>query len=725
MSTRRTVVVFVLAIVSLAACEKNEPETTEAAPQPSVVVITVDTLRADRLGCYGFAEARTPNIDRLAADGVRVERAIAATPITLPSHATLFTGLYPPAHGVRDNGRQRLPGEVETLAERLKKEGYRTQAFVSAMVLHRRFNLSQGFDGYDDELRSEGDSVMFMVQERSGEQTMDRVLAWMETSSAGEPFFLWVHLFDPHQPYEPPTRDAERSPTPYDGEIASADRQVGRLIDALKARGTLDDTVLVFTSDHGESLGEHGEATHGLFIYESTQHVPLIIRYPRRLPSGTTYDGFVRSVDVMPTVLGLAGIQAAETQGIDLADALSGRIEPPILEPYSESLHGKYEFSMAPLFGIRSERWTYVRAPRAELYDRATDSDEIHNLLQSTGPKRKDAEREASRLDRRVSHILGESRKMGVAAEASPLDDQTVQMLQALGYMDASNEPKGLDGMDPKDGVRAFDQLDVARALIRAEDFEGAKKVLRSLLDWIPTNASARNLLALCEFRTNDASSAKKLYLESLAYEPRQPEVLRQLSRIAIAEGDLETGRARALQSLKVEPQDVEAMILLAYLDLRAGHPEEAEAWYEKAIAADPSYPEAYLQHGNLLFRQRKLAAARTRYEEALERDPQSASAAIQAGLCALQTSDLDAAARFFETAIQIEPNNWKPHFNLACVHARRGSPDAAVRELTRAQANGLADPRLLQQSPCFQPLHPDPRFKALVRGQALPSQPR
>lgn len=704
MLARRSALLVVLAVASLVACEKKKPQTETPPPRPNVVFITVDTLRADRLGCYGFAEAHTPHIDRLAAEGVRAERAIAATPITLPSHATLFTGLYPPAHGIRDNGRQRLPDEVETLAERLKKQGYRTQAFVSAMVLHRRFNLNQGFDGYDDDLRREDESMMFMVEERRGDRTTDHALEWLGTTSADEPFFLWVHLFDPHQPYEPPARDAKLAATAYDGEITSADRQVGRLVDDLKERRLLDDTILVFTSDHGESLGEHGEATHGLFIYESTQHVPLIVRYPRRLPAGKTYDGFVRGVDLMPTVLGLAALDPGKTQGVDLSEALAGTTDAPTLAPYSESLHGKYEFAMAPLFGVRSGRWTYIRAPRPELYDRAADPEEKHNLLEVSGPKAETADDEAETLDRMLTGILERSDRFGFVAEPNPLDEETVAMLQALGYMEASDAPQGVDGMDPKDGVRAFDELDRARAFIRAGDYEGAKKVLAALLEWIPTNATAHNLLALCELRTNDAPGAKKRYLQSLAIEPRQPQVLRQLGRIALAGGDTTSARNRFREALNVDPTDVEAMVLMAHLDLETGASDEAARWYDRAIEADPGYVEPYLQYGNLYFRQGDFDKARGWYEKALQADPESFAAATQVGLSALQTGDLDGAARHFIEASRLEPGAWQPDFSLACVRARQGNESAARALLERARHKGFDKPALLE-SKCFREL--------------------
>jgi len=709
-TVRSSFLLVVLALGLLQGCKKTK-EPPMAALRPNVVVITVDTLRADRLGCYGFEAARTPHIDRLSAEGVRVEHAIAATPITLPSHSTIFTGLYPPAHGVRDNGRYRLPDEVETLAERFKSAGYRTQAFVSAMVLHRRYNLSQGFDGYDDQLRREGEPAMFMIQERSGERTMDRVLKWLETALAPPkdraPFFLWVHLFDPHQPYAPPAEDAKVSPTLYDGEIASADRQVGRLIEELRKRGVLDDTVVTFTSDHGESLGEHGEATHALFIYESTIRVPLIFRYPPKLPARKTYEGSVRSVDLMPTVLGLASLPPNDTQGVDLSDALAGTVEPPSLAPYSESLHGQLEFAMAPLFGIRSKEWTYIRAPRAELYNRAQDPAETKNLLEAH-------ENEAAKLDELVTKVREDSKRFGLVADANPLDAETVEMLEALGYMNESDAPEGLEGMDPKDGVRAFDEIDRARMLAHEGDYAGAKKVLESLLEWVPKNASARNLLALCEFRMNDPGAAKQLYLQSLAHEPRQPEVLRQLGRIELADGNSHAARERFLQSLKVDPADVEAMILVAYLDLKEARPEEAKRWYERAIETDPSYPDAYLQYGDFYFRQGDFRQAKSWYDRGLQVQPESFVGVLQAGTSALRLGDPAAAERYFQRATQIDPGSWKPLYNLACVQMRQGNPESAVTYLRKAVAGGFSDSALLQRDPCFAALHTDPRFVAL-----------
>ena len=297
---RGVAVAALLALATLPACRRE-------GQRPNVLLITIDTLRADRLGCYGYGLAHTPAVDGLAREGVRCTDAATSAPITLPAHTSIMTGLYPPAHGVRDNGNYALAPEATTLAERLKAAGWRTGAFVSAAVLARRYGLDQGFEVYDDDLWAEDEPEMFMIRERPASRTADRVLAWLEEGQkTRQPFFLWVHFFDPHQPYNLRSFDlAAMTATPYDAEIAEADRGVGRLIDWLREHGQLDDTLVVLTADHGESLGEHGEPTHGVFIYDATIHVPLIWRLPHVFPPGETYGGPVRHIDIVPTILAI------------------------------------------------------------------------------------------------------------------------------------------------------------------------------------------------------------------------------------------------------------------------------------------------------------------------------------------------------------------------------------------------------------------------------------
>ncbi len=638
-----------------------------AAARPNVVVITVDTLRADRLGCYGFKQARTPHIDKLAAEGVLAEHAIAPAPTTLPSHTSIFTGLQPPAHGVRDNGSFLVPDEALTLAERLKAEGYRTQAFISAMVLHRMYNLNQGFDGYDDQLWGGGDRAdIALMRERSGQRTMDLVLQWLNgnlgTRAKADPFFLWVHLFDPHAPYDPPASDAEAAPTPYDGEIASVDRQIGRFVEALRQKDALDDTILVFTSDHGESLGEHGEATHAVFIYEATVHVPLIVRYPRKLPAGNIYPGPARLVDIMPTILGLLGVEPSATQGTDLSALFAGSAPPPTFAQYSESLHPELEYGMAPLYGVRVGDWTYIQAPRPELYDRAKDPGETRNLLEPSAAASDPAGASAAgaqamKLDHELSKTLGELERLALAPKAKPLDEDTADMLRALGYVADAEAKQGLEGMDPKDGLQVYAQIQKARQLRHEGDYAACTRVLEPLLKAMPKNVSALNTAALCETKMGNGKAAEQYYLRSLAVDPRQHFPLVQLGRLHLAERRIDKARASFLEALEVVPASVEAMSLLGYLNLLDGSLDQAKSWFDRAIEEDPGYAQSHIGYGDLYAAEQNYRKAKEAYERAAEVEPRSFHAWFNGGLCALRLGEVETAERYLIRAAEVDPN--------------------------------------------------------------------
>ncbi|MGD8827029.1 MAG: sulfatase-like hydrolase/transferase [Myxococcales bacterium] len=709
MFSKNSALILVLSSFCLLGCSRSRT--------PDIVLITVDTLRADRVGCYGYEPARTPSMDRLASEGVRVEHAIAPAPLTLPSHTSILTGLEPPAHGVRDNGTFRVPDAAQTLAERLKAEGYQTQAFVSSEVLHRRFNLNQGFDGYDDDLWNSDPAADFMMRQRSGERTMDRVLEWLgersSSSGSASPFFLWVHLFDPHEPYDPPEMDAKLSPTPYDGEIASADRQIGRLLEALDQADRLDDTIVVLTSDHGESLGEHEEGTHSIFIYESTVRVPLIFRYPRKLPANEVYRGSARSTDIMPTILGLAGKGTEGTQGTNLSKALAKGQPDSMPLLYSESLHPELVFGMAPLEGVRRGKWTYIRAPRPELYDREADPDELRNLLEAEASD--SAKAQALELDALLTKILEQSKDFGLSAEVRPLDEETVKMLQALGYMETSEASDDLKGMDPKDGLRIFDDVNRAVALTQGNDCAAAAKILTSVLEQLPTHVRARNAMAKCEVRMGNPKAARDNYLASLAYQPRQPQVLLQLGRLELAQGHTKKAREYFSKALQLMPESVEAMMLMGYIEFSEGQPAKATRWYSRAIAADPERPDAYVQQGDLYFRKQKFGEARVWYEKALAVAPQSYGPSLQAGLCCLSLGDWSAANAHLSRAKELNPNRWQPLYGLACIQAHKGDVNAAFGLLEDAVNKGFADGDRIRRDQCLAPLSDDPRFARLL----------
>jgi len=609
----------------------------------------------------------------LADEGVRIEHAISSAPLTLPSHTSILTGLEPPAHSVRGNGAFRVPDSVQTLAENLKAEGYQTQAFVSADVLHHRFNLNQGFDGYDDDLSSEAKETSTRMLQRSGERTMNRVLRWLDErtkSASPSPFFVWVHLFDPHAPYEPPEADAKLSATPYDGEITSVDRQIGRLVKALKPNGVLDDTILVFTSDHGESLGEHQEATHAMFIYESTQHVPLIFRYPRKLPAGRVYDGPARSVDIMPTILSLAGKKPGETQGADLSEAFASGAPSASLVQYSESFHPELMYGMAHLQGVRQDAWTYIRAPRPKLYDRRTDPGELRNLLEGGGSGA--AKARALELDAALTRVIEDSKRFAVVAEANPLDPQTVAMLQALGYMGDSGAPEDLGGIDPKDGIQIVNG--VGRALHLPDAGDCATRA-HFALKRLPGSVLAWNTLGKCALRMGDLEAAREAYLKSLAHQPTQPEIYLQLGYIDFSQGRNESARRHYAQALELLPDLVDAILAMGKVDSREGHWDDAIRWYKRAIDVEPKRADAYLQLGEACFRKGELAKARSWYEKTMSVAPGKYTyiASLRAGVCALGLGDPHGAEQHLRRASESAPTQWQPLYRLACAESQLG----------------------------------------------------
>src|SRR5690242_20508588 len=353
---------------------------------PSVLLITLDTTRADRLGCYGYADALTPHLDALATSGTRFDAAYTPSPMTLPAHATLLTGREPPEHGVRVNGRQRLPDGVATVAEALRGRGYRTGAFVAAYVLARRFGLDRGFETYDDDLSAARTQTVHepLSVYRPGDVVAGAALAWLESVMRDPaPFFVWVHFYDPHYPHY---ANASLAGTrfagvaSYDAEVAFMDQQVGRVLEFLERSGRARDTVVIAVGDHGEGLGEHGDQEHGYLLNEEVLHVPLVLRWPGETRAGTSSDVVVTSADVAPTILDAAGIAPpALLRGRSLRSVTKGEPVRPV-SAYAETDLPLWTFGWSPLRSLTTERWKYVRTARPELYDRATDRRERHDL---------------------------------------------------------------------------------------------------------------------------------------------------------------------------------------------------------------------------------------------------------------------------------------------------------------------------------------------------------
>ncbi|HET8646119.1 MAG TPA: sulfatase-like hydrolase/transferase, partial [Vicinamibacteria bacterium] len=500
----------------------------------NLLVVTIDTLRADRVGSYGYAAARTPRLDALAARGLRFERAATVTPLTLPAHSSLFTGTFPAQHGVRDNGGYYLADEHTTLAEVLRGRGYRTGGFISAFVLDSRWGIHQGFDRYFDDfdLARFGKASSMDVIQRPGGETVDAALRWLQEDRA-QPFFLWLHLYDPHTPYTAPADWAQAFPRTlqgaYDAEIAFADFQLGRMLDALEGAGRLQDTVVAVLADHGEMLGEHAEQTHGFFVYDAAVRIPQVVAGPG-VPARRVEDQ-VRIVDVMPTALELLEVAPpAAVQGASLMPLARGQRLG--LLALSESWFPRFHYGWSELVAVQDERYKLVRAPRRELYDLQRDPGETRDLA-GADPRRADA------LQQALEGML--ARSGGARGPAAPqaLDAETAERLEALGYVGGAvsarhfeDRPRG----DPKDKIHLYNLLKQASTASAEERYEEAIGLARRALAQDAEILEGHMLLGNFLAKAGRTAEAVAAYRRALEVDPEHQETT---FRLAVAYKEL------------------------------------------------------------------------------------------------------------------------------------------------------------------------------------------
>jgi arylsulfatase A-like enzyme len=522
-------------------------EVGHGARPANLLLVTLDTLRADRLGSYGYAAARTPHLDALAARGLRFTRATTVTPLTLPAHSSLLTGAFPAFHGVRDNGGFYLGEEQQTLAEVLRGAGFATAGFVGAFVLDSRWGIAQGFDRFFDDfdLTEFGEAPGMDAIQRPGSAVVDQALAWLAQARGG-PFFVWVHLYDPHTPYAAPPPFRAGFPATlsgaYDAEIAATDAEVGRLLAALAADGRLAETLVVVLGDHGEMLGEHGEATHGFFVYEGAVRIPLLVAGPGIAPA--VVGAPVRIVDVMPTVLARLGIAGPPAvQGVDLAPLLRGERLP--LVALSESWFPRYHYGWSELASIEDGRYKLIRAPRPELYDLARDPAEQENLA-GEDPER--AGRMAAALDRLLER-LGSG---AVPAGPAPVDTETAARLEALGYLGGTATARHLDERpraDPKDKIGLYNLLKEAGSAAATGDLDLALAKAGRALAEDPAIVEAHLLKGNFLRKAGRLAEAAAAYRAALALDAEYREALFSLALTYKEEGRLDdalAGLARA-----------------------------------------------------------------------------------------------------------------------------------------------------------------------------------
>jgi arylsulfatase A-like enzyme/Tfp pilus assembly protein PilF len=658
-----------------------------------LVLVTIDTLRADRLGCYGRSDVATPNMDRLAAQGAMASQAMAHAPLTRPSHTSLLTGLLPSEHGIRDNVSPGLGTGVPTLAGFLREQGFHTSAFVSSIVLSRQSGLDRGFDLYSDRFQADADDARFLntIQKR-GDETLGEAVGWLEKAPRDQRLFLWLHLYDPHDPYEPPEPYASRyAGRPYDGEVAWSDELIGRLDAALGRLGLAPHTLFVVTSDHGEGLGEHAEGGHGFFVYQSTLRVPLLLRGPGIVP-GSRLSVTARTVDLFPTVLDLLGVPVpagTRQAGRSLAGPLRGGKALPEAPTYAESLIPLLHFGWSDLRTLREGRFKYIEAPRPELYDLDADPGETHNL-EATQTATAEAMRTAL-----ASYVQAERAAVDKEPEAATVPPDLLEKLGALGYLGAGGPGSGGEpGADPKDKIEEFKVANrlVRQGLIklREKDFVASASSFRELLKrevesfevhyyfgrallglkrhaeaatqfeaairFQPAYGMAHEALAECRAATGDLGGAIAALRAGREAAPTDGSLPQREGSYWERLGD----RTRAIQAyeaaLPLSPRSAWLRMRLGELVRDNGDLDRAVSFMREAVGLDGATASYWNSLGMVLGAKGDFVQAEQAFQEAAKRDETSAKYAYNLGLALFRQGKTAEAAPYFQRTLKLDP---------------------------------------------------------------------
>jgi arylsulfatase A-like enzyme/Flp pilus assembly protein TadD len=668
-------------------------EATDRSKPTDLVLITFDTTRRDAIGVFGGPPELTPNFDALAADGVRYLRAVAPSPLTLPSHATILTGLDPPQHGVRTNGTSALPSSVPTLASLLNDAGYATAAFVGSKVLDRRFGLDRGFDHYGDAMLAENTGE-YGYPERPADAVTDEALAWLGTVSPDRPFFVWIHYYDPHAPYRPPVSTGGGAEVDaYRGEVAFADREMGRLLAAVRARSSR--VVVAVTADHGEALGEHGERTHGVFVYTPTIEVPLVISGPG-VAAGARVSEPVAIARLGATLLELllterTGVLPGTPLPLNASEAPVGR---PV---YSESMMPSVVYGWSPLHAVTVERWRFIEAPMPELYDLSADPEETTNLAAD----RPDV---VEAMRGQLAELM--SRPAPASAEAPDLDAETRAALVSLGYLEGGTSGR-TDAIDPKDGMALLGRFERAKELLAAGEADKAAVKLAALVEQNPANLPFVNRLAEAQlaagrgdealttqrralelaptsefvnlayanalFRLDRREQARQGYRATLGINPRSAPAWLGLAALSSGPEDEREVLGRAMES------GVESLLVVlraAQLDREAGHLEAAEGLLNRADALVPGMAAVRLERARVLQDQGRLEDALDACRRAASIEPGNPHTALCTGRVYLAMD---------------QPGRARPHLLRATVLGKDTAVEIEARTLIESIDNRLA----------------------------------
>jgi arylsulfatase A-like enzyme/tetratricopeptide (TPR) repeat protein len=649
----------------------------EARRPLNVILVTADTLRADRLPLYGYDKVETPNLDRMAASGVVFEQATTVVPLTLPAHSSMFTGTFPMHHGVRDNGGYYLGQDQVTLAETLKENGYRTGGFVAAFVLDSRWGLNQGFDHYwDDFDLAKYENVGLDTVQRRGGEVLQEATRWMDTVKEDR-FFAWLHFYDVHTPYEAPEPYLSRYKgymgARYDGEIAYLDSLIGELVGWLEKNDVDEDTMVVFIGDHGESLGQHEETTHGFFIYDATMRVPFLIKAPyRQIPHGLRVPAQVRNVDLMPTILDLVGVPAPATvQGTSLVPLLERESDDLGLIAYSESFYPRHHYGWAELKAVRNGRMHFIDAPRPELFDILEDPQQTKNIAREragTVQELKDA------LDELVARYGVEG--IDEKAPETP-DPDTAAQLAALGYLGGPSKIK-IDPSrplpDPKDKIGLFNLIKDAGADSSEDRIEEAMAKIEKVLAEDPDILEAHYIKGNLFAKQKELEKALEAYKDALTRDPEYKSALFGLATTYQEMGKAKEAELGFQRILELDPRDNRAYYQLAKIHVDRNDYTGALELLNKAVDIGSERAPLHNLMAECYIGMKKLDEAKKEIERALEMNPELPTAHFNLALVHEEENDAPAAIQAYEKELEISPKDFRSHFNVAKLYGKAGN---------------------------------------------------
>jgi arylsulfatase A-like enzyme/predicted Zn-dependent protease len=677
-------VAIIIALLFLLLMQKDEFSRLKGKKDYNYILVSVDTLRADRIGCYGFSGIETPTIDLFAERGVRFEQCIAQTPLTLPSHTSLLTGTQPTFHGVRDNGGFLVPQELVTLAEVFKEQDYQTAAFVAAYVLDSKWGLNQGYDFYFDRFDlSKYKTISLGNVQRRGDEVIDETINWLGQNRKHK-FFTWIHLYDPHTPYDPPSPFKEKYPNRhYLGEIAYTDDQLGRLWRYLEDNDLVNKTILVFVSDHGESLGEHKESTHGFFIYQEGIHVPLIFVTPFEKLHGITRSSVVSLVDVMPTILEMADVPIpTHVQGHSLLPLFMGDEELKSNFAYSETFYPRFHYGWSELTSVQDEQFKLIIAPRLELYDLLDDPEERNNLLTALPG-------ETRRLKNLADDFIERSSQNALQLDYSHIDEEARQKLTALGYIGTFTDLSSLKEKrpgDPKDKIVVFNQLSEARELGLKGNFDQAERLVEQIIQDDPDVIDAYFTLGNLYFKEGKFEEALESFFKALERKPDDAFTAINIANSYISMGDFNEAETFLQSIIDALPPDSQIHFILGNINYFQKEYEEALKNYKKCLELNPSSASAYNGIGGIYVIQGNLDEAENSLEKAADLNPQLRNLHYNLAQLYEERSDLQQAIKEYQEELENIPHNFRASFNLSRIYRILGQTEDELEYLKKTR---------------------------------------